>query len=375
MKNISLFEPNITNLEKKMVLKSLEKNQISTHGYFTSLFEKEAKKITKSKYNLAVNSGSSGLLVALKTLGIKKNEIVITQSYTFAATTNAIMLNGSTPILFDISPKTLNIDLIQLEKFLIAKTYKKNNQTFHKYSKRKISCICLVFTLGIIPDLKKINALSKKYKLKIIFDAACAFGNYYNNISLTKFCDIAVYSFNGNKNFTTGGGGLICTEKERYYSYSKQYSENGKKNTYEYRMSGFNLKMNSINAALGLAQIKRINSISKNKIKIKKIYKENLKKIQLFDTKYPWGDYLPWMNFCLVKNKLFLKKIIKKLAKSKINSNIFWIPMHKQITKNNFILTNFPNTDYLYERILVLPSSTNLQPRIIKKISNLINRL
>ena len=94
MKNISLFEPNITNLEKKMVLKSLEKNQISTHGYFTSLFEKEAKKITKSKYNLAVNSGSSGLLVALKTLGIQKNEIVITQSYTFAATTNAIMLNG-----------------------------------------------------------------------------------------------------------------------------------------------------------------------------------------------------------------------------------------------------------------------------------------
>ena len=79
-----------------MVLKSLEKNQISTHGYFTSLFEKEAKKITKSKYNLAVNSGSSGLLVALKTLGIQKNEIVITQSYTFAATTNAIMLNGST---------------------------------------------------------------------------------------------------------------------------------------------------------------------------------------------------------------------------------------------------------------------------------------
>ena len=81
------------------------------------------------------------------------------------------------------------------------------------------------------------------------------------------------------------------------------------------------------------------------------------------------------MNFCLVKNKLFFKKIVKKLAKSKINSNIFWIPMHKQITKNNFILTNFPNTDYLYERILVLPSSTNLQPRIIKKISNLINRL
>ena len=125
MKKVQLFEPNISKLEKKMVLKSLEKNQISTHGYFTSIFEKEAKKITKSKYNLATNSGSSGLLIALKSLGIRKNEIVITQSYTFAATTNAIMLNDSIPLLFDISLKNLNLDLYQLEEFLKKKLLKK----------------------------------------------------------------------------------------------------------------------------------------------------------------------------------------------------------------------------------------------------------
>ena len=100
MKKIPLFEPNISNLEKKYVLKSLEKNQISTYGYFKSLFEKKAKSITKSKFNLSTNSGSSALFLALKSLEIGEDEIVLTQSYTFAATTNAIILNKSIILIF-----------------------------------------------------------------------------------------------------------------------------------------------------------------------------------------------------------------------------------------------------------------------------------
>ena len=102
MKQISLFEPNITNLEKKMVMKSLDKNQISTYGYFTNLLSKEVKKITNSKYNLATNSGSSALFLAFKSVGVKRDEIIITQSYTFTATTNAIILNNSIPLLLAI---------------------------------------------------------------------------------------------------------------------------------------------------------------------------------------------------------------------------------------------------------------------------------
>ena len=103
MKKISLFEPNITNSEKKTVIKSLNTNQISTYGYFNNLLEIEIKKISGARYNLALSSGSASLYVALKSLGIKSNEIVITQSYTFAATTNAILLNNSIPLLVDIS--------------------------------------------------------------------------------------------------------------------------------------------------------------------------------------------------------------------------------------------------------------------------------
>ena len=138
MNQISLFEPNITKLEKKMVVESLEKNQISTYGYFTTLLSREVKKKTNSKYNLAINSGSSALFLAFKSIGIKKDEIIITQSYTFTATTNAIILNNSIPLLLDISLNDLNLDLIKLEEFLKNETFRKKILFFTKKQKRKL---------------------------------------------------------------------------------------------------------------------------------------------------------------------------------------------------------------------------------------------
>ena len=138
---ISLFEPNIGSLEKKLVIKSINENQISSYGYFTNLFEKEVKKITLSKYNLATSSGSSALFVAFKSIGIKKDEIVITQSYTFTVTTNAIILNNSIPLLLDIKKDNLNLDLDNLERFLKNDTIKKGKFIYHKTSKKKITCL------------------------------------------------------------------------------------------------------------------------------------------------------------------------------------------------------------------------------------------
>ena len=340
MKKIPLFEPNISKLEKKLVLQSLNKNQISTYGYFRKLFESKSKKVTNSKYNLATNSGSSALFLALKSLNVKKDEIVLTQSYTFAATTNSIILNNSIPLLFDISLKDLNLDFHQLETFLKTKTYKNKNYTYHKKTKKRISCVCLVFTLGIIPNLDRINLISKKYKLKVIFDAACSFGHKYKNQKLTNYCDAAVYSFNGNKNFTTGGGGLFSTESKKYYENAKNFSNNGKIDTYRYNVIGHNLRMNSINASIGLAQIKRFKEIKNNKEKINNYYQENLKKYQLFDCKFSWGKYMPWMNFCLIKNKIKLKKIITKLNKKKIMVNYFWLELRIVLRGSLFFLLN-----------------------------------
>lgn len=376
MKKISLFEPNISNLEKKMVMLSLNNNQISSYGSFTNLFIKEVQKITNSRYNLATSSGSSALFLALKSLGIKKDEIVITQSYTFAATTNAIILNHSIPLLLDISLENLNLDFDQLENFLDKYTFQKNRFTIHKKTKKKITCICFVLTFGIIPDLDRINFFKKKYNLKIIFDAACALGHKFKKQSLTKYCDAAIYSLNGNKNFTAGAGGIISTDNYKYYNFAKKFANNGKiMNAYDYEMIGFNFNMSSLNAALGLAQMKRYNKINKDKKKIRECYSKSLSPIKQFNCNFKWGKYLPWINFFLSENKQQKKIIIKELRKRNVMVNNFWLPMHKQPTKKFFLLTKYPNTEYVFERILVLPSSTFLSLRVIKNISQLLKKI
>ena len=244
MKQISLFEPNITRLEKKMVMEALNKNQISTYGYFTNLLVKEIKKITSSKYNLATNSGSSALFLAFKSIGVKKEEIIITQSYTFTATTNAIITEKIPLENLLVVTDDLNLDFGTEKEFLKNETFKKKNYTFHKNTKKKISCVCLVLTLGIIPNLDKINYLRKKYNLKIVFDAACALGHKYKKNKLTKYCDAAVYSLNGNKNFIDGDIINIGGKSQSVYDFAKKFANNGKiMNAYNYKMIGFNLNV------------------------------------------------------------------------------------------------------------------------------------
>jgi perosamine synthetase len=375
MKQINLFEPNLSNLEKKFVLDSLNKNQISSYGYFNDLLEKEIKKVTGSKYNLTISSGSAGLYIALKSTGIKKDEIVITQSYTFSATTNAIMLNNSIPLLVDISYNDLNIDFENLKNFFDKETFTKQNSTYHKKTKKKISCLCLVFTLGLIPDLKKVEYFRKKYNLKIIFDAACALGSKYKKKDLAKFCDAAIYSLNGNKNFTSGAGGILSTEKKSIFNYARKFSNNGKLlNSYNYKMIGFNFRMSSLNAAVGLGQVKRFNKLIQKKKTIRNVYSKNLKPIELFNCKFKWGNYLPWINFIFLNKKTKLK-VIDFLKKNKIFTNKFWLPMHMQPVKKNFILTDLRNTKKIYESILVLPSSTFLLKKDIVKITKLIKKI
>ena len=375
MNKITLFEPNITNLEKKIVQESLNKNQISTYGYFNKLLENEINKLTGSSYSLATNSGSSALFVAFKSIGVKENEIIITQSYTFTATTNAILLNNSIPLLLDISKENLCLDLIHLESFLKNETFKNKKFTYHKKTKKKISCICIVLTLGIIPDLNKFKILSKKYNLKIVLDAACAIGHKFNGKKLSSFCDIVTYSLNGNKNITAGAGGILSTEKSKYYNFATKYSNNGKiMNAYNYKIIGFNLRMSSLNAAVGLAQMKRYKNIYSKKNIIRQNYSKLLSPLKLFNCNFKWGKYLPWMNFMILQKKSHKTTIIRKLRQKNFMVNNFWLPMHKQPTRKNFLLTEYKNTNYVYDRILVLPSSTFLKLNILKKISKIINK-
>jgi len=376
---INILEPFLGQEEIRQVLLSLKKNEISTFGHFAKKFEKKSRKITNSKFNLAVNSGSVALYLAHKVCNLNSDKIVLAPSYTFVATISSIVHAGATPWLFDISPSSLCINVDQVEFFLKNKTFKKNNITYLHKTKEQISAICVVLTFSLMPDLKKINYLAKKYNLKIIIDAACAFGSKYNNKPLTKFADVVIYSFNGNKTLTSGGGGILSTDKKKLFDNAKLLANNGKedgKNPYNYKIFGHNFKITNIHAALGFAQLKNYNQIINKKKKIQLIYKNNFQNSNFyFLSKYLNTNKILWINFLFAKNKKIAFKIINLLKKNKIISNYFWKPIHLQSFAKKIRTEKMNFTNLFWNRIIPLPSSLNLKKNIQLKIIKLINNI
>jgi perosamine synthetase len=323
-----LHEPSFSKQEIKYTNDTIKKNFVSTAGIYGEKFEKKIKKLTKAKYVVAVINGTQGLYISMQALGIKENQEVLVPALTFVGTVNAISYTGAEPHFVDSNIKDLGIDCKKLEIYLKKIAKIKNNKCINKKTGRVISGIVPVHIFGHSCEIENIIRLSKKFKLKIIEDAAEAVGSFYKNKHLGTFGDIGCLSFNGNKIITTGGGGAVITNKKNLANKIKHLTNTAKiKHKWEYIHDdiGYNFRMPSLNAALGLAQIENINIFVNakrrlflkytknfNKILGVKIFKEgkNLKsnywlQTLIFDKKYKFLKNR-LLNYCY-KRKIYLR--------------------------------------------------------------------
>ncbi len=374
-KKIYISEPFIESSEISEVNKSLKKNEVSTYGSNVINFEKKISNLTGSKFNIALNSGSSSLLLAFKSINLKKNDLVITQSYTFAATTNSIIHAGGKPWLFDISKNDFSLNIDKVEKSIKKNCFKKGKYLYHKKNKNRVYAICPVLVFSILPDLKRIKNFAKKYNLKVILDAACAIGSKFQKKNLILFSDISVFSFNGNKTITTGSGGLFSTNFKSYYVRALQLSQNSKKNSkYEYFDIGYNLKMNNLSASIGIEQIKKFNLIKSKKKKICDFYNKNFKNENIQFLPSPkHSSHIIWIYSIILKDRIKLNNLINKLTQKNIESKFFWKPMHLQTIKKSFLIDkDLSYTNYVWDKLLTLPSSPSLKIQDQKRIISII---
>ena len=270
-----LHEPLFTGKEKKYLQHTINQNFVSTAGQYVNEFEKKIKKFTKAKYAIAVVNGTQAIHIALQVCGIKKNDEVLIPALTFVATANAVSYLGARPHFVDSKMENFGIDCIKLEKYLNKITKIKNKKCINKLTGNIIKAIVPVHVFGHPCDIQGIIKIAKKFNLIVVEDAAGALGSFYNKKHLGTFGTIGCFSFNGNKIITTGGGGMVITNKSNFAKKIKHLTTTAKrKHKWEYIHDeiGYNFRMPNLNAALGLAQLEKIHTFIKAKKKLFKKY-------------------------------------------------------------------------------------------------------
>lgn len=359
--DIPISKPNLTKEDFLEIKKCFDSSWISSKSPWTEKFEKSfSKKVSGTKYAVAVNSGTSALFLALKALGIREGDEVIIPTLTMIATVNAVTWVGAKPVLIDsTSEKDWNINVRKIEE-------KINNKT---------KAILPVHLYGYPCDMKEINKIAKKYKLFVIEDAAEAMGTLYNGNKAGSLSDISCFSLYANKIITTGNGGMVCTNNKNVYKLIKKLSffDFNEKTHFEHKLIGYNLVLSGLQAALGYSQLKRFKQLLENRRQIFSWYYKNLKNKIEFVRKNKTDSPNYWFPAILLKNKYEKDIISKKLLKNKIETRNFFLPVHLQpVYKKYFSKQEYPQAEKLYKRGLLLPSYYALKENKIEDISKII---
>ncbi len=363
-KKINLHEPLFFSEEKKNLISCINTTFVSTQGNYVEIFEKKISKLCGSKYVLATNSGTSALHIAYIVSGIKPEEEILIPSLNYIATSNVAKYIGAVPHFVEIEEESLGIDVKKLEKYLSQKTVRKGKYYYNKYSKRKISAIVPTHLYGNMSDIEGIKKISKKYNLILIEDAAESIGTYYKGKHSGTFGRMGIVSFNGNKTITTGSGGAIIFKKKSDFLKGKKLANIGKsekifKTTFD--LLGYNYKINNLQAAVGIAQIKKINQILRLKKIVNAKYKKEFLKydnVKLFKN-ISEKSYNNWINILFLKNikKIEKIKLIKYLYKRKIKVRSAWDLMHSIVYFKNSPKMDLKVSKKVFNEILNLPSS------------------
>ena len=334
---------------------------VSSGGPFVTKFEKMVAEYTGTKYAISCSSGTSGLHLALLANDIGPGDEVIVPSLTFVATANAVTYTGAKPIFIDSDFKSWNIDPNLIEASITSKT----------------KAIIPVHLYGLPAEMDAVNNIAKKNNLIVIEDASEAQGAKYKEKMIGTLGDAAVFSFFGNKIITTGEGGMIVTDSKSVADKCRILRDHGmtKERRYWHNVIGYNYRMTNMQAAIGVAQMNKIDKIIKKKQGIAKEYMKILgnDKGVIFPTKNPESENVFWLFTVLIQEEIFgmnAKSLMEKLQKHKIDTRPIFPPLHTQPIYMEGKKLNV--AEQLHQMGITLPSSYDLSYNDIKLICDTI---
>jgi dTDP-4-amino-4,6-dideoxygalactose transaminase len=348
-----------------------------TQGKTVNKFENRIKSKFKSKYCIALNSGTAALHLAIKALNLKKDQKIITTPITFISTASAIVMNNLIPSFADIDDKSYTIDPNHTEDII-----KKD---------KKIKAIIGVDYAGHPCDWEALNFIKKKYNLRLINDNCHAMGSKLNNDIgyAAKYSDLVTHSYHAIKNFTTGEGGSVTTNNEKFFkkisnfrshNMLKKKSDLKKNGKWFYKVNeyGYNYRLTDIQSALGISQLSKLDSFIKKRRNLAKIYDKLFLYEDLVQTPKVNKDVFHSYHLYPIlidfkKLKINKKELFVKLALNKINPQVHYQPLHFQpFIKNKYSYKkgDFPKSEKFYEKEVSLPIFYRLQNSQQKFVAN-----
>ncbi|MEB2780702.1 aminotransferase class I/II-fold pyridoxal phosphate-dependent enzyme [Algoriphagus sp. C2-6-M1] len=355
--NIPLSFPVFKGNENFYTQQAISSGHIATSGQFINRFESKLSKRLRTHEAVVLNSGTSALHLAMVLLGIGPGDEVICQSFTFCASANPVVYLGANPIFVDSEKETWNISPEILEDTILSRISKG----------KKPKAIVIVHLFGMPAKLKEILEIATKYNIPVLEDAAEAIGSKYQGMACGTFGQIGVYSFNGNKIMSAGGGGALIANDTAIIQRAKLLSTQAREDLpfYHHLEIGYNYKMNNLSAAVGLAQLEQLDSYIKSRRLVNQRYRALLKDFPGIEFQTESSDSTSnyWLTAILVdyrKTGFSNKQLKTALMKKGIESRYLWKPLHTQPVFNMTPYYGGSLAERLFESGLCLPSSVDL---------------
>jgi perosamine synthetase len=364
---ISLCVPEIGGNEWKYVKECLDTGWVSSAGAFVNRFEREVAARAGMGHAVATVNGTAALHIALLVAGVQPGDEVLVSTLTFIAPVNAIRYVGAWPVLMDADPEYWQMDPQKLHDFLEKECNWEHGELRNRATHRRVRAILPVHILGHPCDMDPILEVARQYNLVVIEDATECLGALYKGRPVGSLGDIACYSFNGNKIITTGGGGMIVTDNEGWAKKARYLSTQAKDDPSEYIHNeiGYNYRLPNVLAAIGCAQLERLDEHIAAKRRIAKYYTQAFAEVAGISPmrEAPWARSVFWMYTIAVEAERFGQdrhSLMRHLWSQKIECRPLWQPIHLNRPYRNALAYHCEVAEQLHQKCLSLPCSVGL---------------
>jgi perosamine synthetase len=366
---IPLSVPEVTGHEWTYVKECLDTGWVSSAGPFVDRFECELARRVDAAHAVATVNGTAALHVALLVAGVSPGDDVIVPSLTFIAPANAVRYAGAWPVFLDAEPRFWQLDPNRLADFVAKECRWHDGALINMATGRRLRAVLPVDLLGHPADIDAIREVASSRDLTVIEDATESLGARYKDRPVGSRADAVCFSFNGNKIVTSGGGGMIVTGRGDWAARARYLTTQAKDDPIEYvhREVGFNYRLTNVEAAIGLAQLERLDEYVERKRRLAANYRRALASVPglTCPEEASWARSTFWLYTVLVDGSAFgtgSRDLMRRLADAGIQSRPLWQPGHRSPAHRESVSPPNPIADDLHARALSLPSSVGLTP-------------